>query len=79
MVQVVQSPAPKGLDNLVPEMMHCGYQPIFIPLVIAEAGILKCLSILHHHMLLCGQLLVCVMVDLMVVCLQDMRSRGTCI
>ena len=58
-------------------MAHCECQPIFIPLVIAEAGILKCPSILHHHTLLGAQLLVCVMVDLMVVCLQDGRSRGT--
>ena len=78
-VQVAWSPAPKGLNNLIPEMAHCGCQPIFIPLVIAEAGILKHPSILHHCTLLCGQLLVCVMVDLMVVCLQDMRSGGnTC-
>ena len=73
-VQVAQSPAPEGLDNLFPEVLHCGCQPILVPLIVAKAHVLKCSGVLHDCMLLCGQLFVCVMVDLVVVCLQDMRS-----
>ena len=75
-VQVVQSPTSEGLDNLFPEVPHCGHQPILVPLIVAKAHVLKCSGILHDCALLHGQPFVCVMVDL-VVCLQDMRGGWT--
>ena len=71
-VQVAQNPAPKGLNDLFPEVLHCGHQLVLVPLIVAIACVLKCLGILHNYALLCGQLFVCVMVDLVVICLQDM-------
>ena len=73
-VQVVQSPAPKGLNDLFPEVSYCGHQPILVPLIVAKACVLKCLGVLHDCTLLCGQFFVCVMVDLVVVCLQDVEA-----
>ena len=69
-VQVAKSPAPEGLHDLFPEVPYCRHQPILLPLIVAKAHVLKCSGILHDCMLLCGQLFVCVMADLVVVCLQ---------
>ena len=53
-IQVMESPAPKRLNNFCPKVFNCRCQPAFISLIITVTHILQGASVLNNCMLLCG-------------------------
>ena len=52
-IQVVESPAPKRLNNFHPKVFHHRCQPTFISLVVTVTNILQGVSILNCSLLCC--------------------------